>query len=124
MGFFRQEYWSGLPFPSPGDLPDPGIIALDHVGHSCCPSQGDFTYSAQRNINLDEFHIVSSLESCRVPGCFSETGVVCLDTAPNLDEEGGKMMGQTSEEGFDLQQVQKCRAGQSLKVHPGKGCLV
>ena len=25
IGFFRQEYWSGLPFPSPGDLPDPGI---------------------------------------------------------------------------------------------------
>ena len=27
MGFSRQEYWSGLPFPSPGDLPDPGIKA-------------------------------------------------------------------------------------------------
>ena len=25
MGFSRQEYWSGLPFPSPGALPDPGI---------------------------------------------------------------------------------------------------
>jgi len=25
MEFFRQEYWSGLPFPSPGDLPDTGI---------------------------------------------------------------------------------------------------
>ena len=25
MEFFRQEYWSGLPFPSPGDLPDPGM---------------------------------------------------------------------------------------------------
>ena len=25
VGFPRQEYWSGLPFPSPGDLPDPGI---------------------------------------------------------------------------------------------------
>ena len=25
MGFSRQEYWSGLPYPSPGDLPDPGI---------------------------------------------------------------------------------------------------
>ena len=25
MGFSRQEYWSGLSFPSPGDLPDPGI---------------------------------------------------------------------------------------------------
>ena len=24
MGFSRQEYWSGFPFPSPGDLPDPG----------------------------------------------------------------------------------------------------
>jgi len=25
MGFSRQEYWSGVPLPSPGDLPDPGI---------------------------------------------------------------------------------------------------
>ena len=25
MEFSRQEYWSGLPFPFPGDLPDPGI---------------------------------------------------------------------------------------------------
>ena len=25
MGFFRQEYWSRLLFPTPGDLPDPGI---------------------------------------------------------------------------------------------------
>ena len=25
MGFSRQEYWSGVPSPSPGDLPDPGI---------------------------------------------------------------------------------------------------
>ena len=27
VGFSRQEYWSGLPFPSPGNLPDPGIEA-------------------------------------------------------------------------------------------------
>ena len=43
MGFPRQEYWSGLPFPSPGDLPDPGIelgspalqvdsLPLSHLG--------------------------------------------------------------------------------------------
>ena len=25
LGFSKQEYWSGLPFPSPGDLPNPGI---------------------------------------------------------------------------------------------------
>ena len=28
MGFSRQEYWSGLPFPSPGNLPNPGILNL------------------------------------------------------------------------------------------------
>ena len=28
MGFSRQEYWSGLPFPSPGDLPNPGIESV------------------------------------------------------------------------------------------------
>ena len=39
MGFFRQEYWSGLQFPAPGDLPVPGIKpgspalqALSHQG--------------------------------------------------------------------------------------------
>ena len=25
LGFFREEHWSGLPFPSPGDLPNPGL---------------------------------------------------------------------------------------------------
>ena len=47
--FFRQEYWSGLPFPSPGDLPDPGVkprsptlqadtLPPRHQGnpHQCC----------------------------------------------------------------------------------------
>ena len=28
MGFPRQEYWSGLPFPTPGDFPNPGIKPL------------------------------------------------------------------------------------------------
>ena len=31
MGFSRQEYWSGLPFPSPGDLPNPGIEPVSLV---------------------------------------------------------------------------------------------
>ena len=40
MEFSRQEYWSGLPFPSPGDLPDPGIELLfleseSEVAQSC-----------------------------------------------------------------------------------------
>ena len=43
MVFLRQEYWSGLPFPTPGDLPDPGMkpmspalqadsLSLSHLG--------------------------------------------------------------------------------------------
>ena len=31
MGFFGQEYWRGLPFPPPGDLPDPGIKPASHA---------------------------------------------------------------------------------------------
>ena len=31
MGFPRQEYWNGLPFPSPGDLPDPGIKSASFI---------------------------------------------------------------------------------------------
>ena len=30
LRFPRQEYWSGLPFPSPGDLPNPGLLCLLH----------------------------------------------------------------------------------------------
>ena len=41
MGFSRREYWSGLPFPSPGDLPDPGIELASLVS-PCLPHwQGD-----------------------------------------------------------------------------------
>ena len=34
MGFFRQEYHSGLPFPLPGDLPDPGIELASPESHA------------------------------------------------------------------------------------------
>ena len=33
MEFSRQEYWSGLPFPPPGDLPDPGTEPESHVSY-------------------------------------------------------------------------------------------
>ena len=40
MGFPRQEYWSGLPFPSPGDLPDPGIEPV-------CPALADGFFTTE-----------------------------------------------------------------------------
>ena len=47
LGFFRQEYWSGLPFPPPGDLFDPGIECMSHVS---CISGGFFTCWAIREV--------------------------------------------------------------------------
>ena len=43
MGFFKQEYWSGVPFPPPGDLPNPGI---EPVFMSPTLAGGFFTTSA------------------------------------------------------------------------------
>ena len=58
MGFPKQEYWSGLPFPSPGDLPDPGIkpaspasaggfFTLSHRGS---PSPGTVMIKMYKNL--------------------------------------------------------------------------
>ena len=35
IGFSRQEHWSGLPCPPPGDLPEPGIKPKSHVSCTC-----------------------------------------------------------------------------------------
>ena len=39
MGFPKQEYWSGLPFPSPGDLRDPGIEPRSALQADSLPSE-------------------------------------------------------------------------------------
>ena len=44
IGFSRQEFWSGLPFPSPGDLPDPGIEPASLMSPAL--ADGFFTTSA------------------------------------------------------------------------------
>ena len=44
MKFSRQEYWSGSPFPTPGDLPDPGLFP--HLLRSCIGWQNFFTIGA------------------------------------------------------------------------------
>jgi len=41
VGFSRQEYWSGLPFPTPGDLAEPGIKPA--ILASPAPARGFFT---------------------------------------------------------------------------------
>ena len=55
MGFSRSGYWSGLPFPPPGDLPDPGIeLGLLHwqvdslpLSHREAQNRGHHRYKGQ-----------------------------------------------------------------------------
>ena len=68
MGFFRQEYWSGLPFPPPGDLPDPGIECKSHV--SCTGRQVLYHYcgspsaNASNGLTFSTFARYSSPQKC------------------------------------------------------------
>ena len=48
MGFLRQEYWSGLPCPSPGHLPNPGTEPESPVASA---SKADYQPLSQKNIN-------------------------------------------------------------------------
>ena len=50
MGFPRQEYWSGLPFPSPGDLHNPGIKPLYLTSPAL--TGGSFTTSTKKKGQL------------------------------------------------------------------------
>ena len=43
VGFPRQEYWSVLPFPSPGDIPDSGIEPVSPAVRAVCTTGGFFT---------------------------------------------------------------------------------
>ena len=56
MGFFRQEYWSGLPCPPPGDLPDPGfeLASLTSPGLG-----GEFLLLAPPGKPVEEAYVAS-----------------------------------------------------------------
>ena len=49
VGFSRQEYWSGLPCPPPGDLPAPGI---KHMSHVSCTAGGFFITVTPGNMHF------------------------------------------------------------------------
>ena len=65
MGLPRQEYWSGLPFPSPGDLPDPEIeprspaLQADHL-----PGKPLFRLSSLKTV-LDNTYNIHKLKNSK-----------------------------------------------------------
>ena len=83
MGFTRQEYWSGLPFPSPGDLPDPG---------NECPSPvvagRFFTTEPPRRPNITIYCCCCSVpKSCPTlcdPHGLQNTMFPCLSLSPRV----------------------------------------
>ena len=67
MGIFRQEYWSGLPFPPPGDLPDPGIKpGLLHCRWILSPSHW---WNPSKKCTDPANHRPATLFSLQSPGC-------------------------------------------------------
>ena len=74
MGFSKQEYWSGLSFPSPGDLPNPGIEPVSLTSPAL--AGGFFTTSATREApkygTLHEFechHCVLAIKTFNSASC-------------------------------------------------------
>ena len=105
MGFSRQEYWSGLPFPSPGDLPDPGIeprspaletdalpseppgepVVYKHTGCSSCPSEQLLRAVLEvvpfwLSKNLSQTQFTAHFPACPPP---PPVPVVAANTIPN-----------------------------------------
>ena len=62
-GIPRQEYWSGLTFPSPGDLPDPGIEPPEYVSskYVFCVAGGFFTTEPPREPIYLHYHLENAL---------------------------------------------------------------
>ena len=66
MGFSRQEYWNGLPCPSPGDLPNPGIEPTSPVSPALQadslpiepPGKPNVVFKAQQTKNKKSFLII------------------------------------------------------------------
>ena len=84
MGFSRQEYWSGLPFPSPGDLPHPGIKLCwqahslplhhggsPHISEYCmlkCYKDFKVVFRSKESWSFSSFQLASWLPFFFIPG--------------------------------------------------------
>ena len=90
MGFSRQEYWSRLPCPPPGDLPDPGIEPVSLM--SPVLAGGFFTTSANW-----EAHMLGS-HDCYVSWIFSSSFSLVLDLVTTEGERW--VSGKREEETF------------------------
>ena len=81
MGFSRQEDWSGLPFPSPGDLPNPGIKPAHVAGRRfilwatrVCSKSSPPSYSLHLTANKQKTYCFNVYNNFWIKKCVQETG--------------------------------------------------
>ena len=78
MEVSKQEYWSGLPFPSPGDLPDPGMENLSLLHYKeilyCLSHQGS-PYGDGGGLNGLFFHVLKWTKNCHPVACHEAESV-------------------------------------------------
>ena len=90
VGFFRQEYWSGLPFPSPGDLPNPGVEpgspALQADALSSQPP-GKPKRDLWHNIKHTNIRIIGVPEEEEKKGYEKIFEEIIVENFPNVKEE-------------------------------------
>ena len=111
MGFSRQKYWSGLPFPPPGDLPDPGIKPMAPVTtvlasgiFATVPPGKPIVISAQSQINR---------EACGLPGILK----CCVFRWLHVDAmQGGMFPLRAHLPGFLSLQERRQRRGKCIKL--------
>ena len=75
MGFSRQEYWSGLPFPSPGDLPNPGMEPRSSELFSSVQSSHSVVSNSSWPYGLQPTRLLHPWD---FPGKNTEVGCHCL----------------------------------------------
>ena len=79
MKFHRQEYWSRLPFPSPGDLPDPGTEPMSSVlagGFFTTEPPGSHWGYEDQELQLDSPHTTTK-------GPCDAMKILCASSKPN-----------------------------------------
>ena len=83
MGFSRQEYWSGLPFPSPGDLPNSGIKPESPT------LQADALTSEPPGMPSAYLRLLIFLPAVLIPACASSSLTFCMMySAYKLNKQG------------------------------------
>ena len=70
MGFSRQEYWSGLPCPPPGELPDPRIKPVSPVAPALQADSLPLSHQGSPKLSVNQ------LQSC--PSVFFDFFIICV----------------------------------------------